>query len=318
MNIELLNKTVEMARLWATNWPKSVVFWSGGKDSTALLHLLKFRAGLDLPVVQFREPRFRERYAYSDRLIKKWKLAIYEYPPLKVSLTTGPDVETGEIRFDMLKYFQWGEKCMVMSLGTERPKENEDFLCGVNDFLLRPTGTFHWPWNAVHIGTKNTDTDLIKGQVAVTTHIRHADGSPVSLYLLRDWTDKDVYDYLEYSGIDPDETRYIKTESGWQNNPDKSLNADFYPACFNCVDRHQGKYVDCPKLKSKITNVSHLAPYEDIVIPDLGFRPVDWNKCTTAKNAERVAPSNGVGRFSNETGQTQQAFRKRCKEPITR
>lgn len=163
-----------------------------------------------------------------------------------------------------------------MSLGTERPKEGEDFLCGVNDFLLRPTGTFHWPWNAVYIGTKNTDTDLIKGEVAVTTHIRHADGSPVSLYLLRDWTDKDVYDYLEYSGVEPDETRYIKTEKGWGNNPDKSLNADFYPACFNCVDRHQGKYVDCPKLKAKITNVSHLAPYEDIVIPDLGFKPIVW------------------------------------------
>jgi hypothetical protein len=143
MNIELLNQTVEMARLWAANWPKSVVFWSGGKDSTALLHILKFRAGLDLPVVQFREPKFRERYAYSDRVIKRWKLAIYEYPPLKVALTTGPDVETGEVRFDMLKYFQWGQKCMVMSLGTERPKEGEDFLCGVNDFLLRPTGTFH-------------------------------------------------------------------------------------------------------------------------------------------------------------------------------
>jgi hypothetical protein len=170
----------------------------------------------------------------------------------------------------------------------------------------------------VHIGTKNSDTDLIKEQVAVTTHIRHADGSPVSLYLLRDWTDKDIYDYLEYSGIEPDETRYIKTEKGWGNNPDKSLNADFYPACFNCVDRHQGKYVDYPKLKAKITNVSHLAPYEDIVIPDLGFRAIDWSKCTTAKNVERVAPTSGHGLSSNETGQTQQASRRKCKEPIIR
>jgi len=315
----LINKTVEYIKLWNQNWPRSVVFWSGGKDSTALLHLIKFRAGLDIPVVQFREPKFRERYAYSDKLIKDWKLEVHDYPPLRVALADGPDVNTGEVRFDLLKYFQWGQKCMVMSLGTERPKEGEEFLCGLNDFLFCPTGTFNWPWGAVWIGTKDTDTDLIKGQVAVKSHIRYADGSPVSLYPLRDWTDQDVYNYLELSGVEPDPTRYVKKlqihtmAEQWQNNPDKSLNADFYPVCLNCVDRHQGQYVDCPKLKAKINNISHLAPYEDIVIDDLGFRPVDWKKnksiCMTVKPAEPVAHSNGVGPSSSETAPTQPEYR---------
>lgn len=275
----LINKTIDKVTEWNKRWPRAVVLWSGGKDSTALLHLLKFKAGLDLPVIQYREPKLRERYAYSDKLIKDWKLEVYDYPPVKVSIADGPDVETGEVRFDFIKYMQWGPNntSVCLSLGTERPKEGEDFLCAVTDVLQRPTGSFNWPWGAVYIGTKYSDTDLIKGHVPLAVDIRYADNSPMSLYPMRDWTDDDIFQYLEDNGVEPDPTRYVK-DLKWKNNPDKSLNADFYPICFNCVNRHEGKYVDCPKLKAKISNISHLAPYVDLVNEDLGFRPVTWDK----------------------------------------
>lgn len=272
----LIHKTIDKAVRWNKEWPNSVILWSGGKDSTALLHFLKFKCGIDIPVIQFRQPKFRERYAYSDKLIKDWQLTVYEYPAFKHTLADGPDVNTGEVRFDLLHYFQWGKNSIVLSLGTERPKENEPFMCGVDDFLLRPTGTFNFPWSAVWIGTKGSDTDLMKGQLSLSQDIRHVDGNPTSLYLLKDWNDENIFEYLESNDVKPDATRYIKTKSGWINNPDKSMNADFYPVCLNCVDRHQGPHVDCPKLKAKISNISHLAHYEDIVIPDLGFKPVDW------------------------------------------
>ena len=273
---QLVSETIEKAKLWAKNWPNSVVLWSGGKDSTAMLHLLKFQAGIDVPVIQFRQPKFRERYAYSDQLIRDWDLTVYDYPASRFALADGPDTETGEVRFDLLHYFQWGTKAVVLSLGTERPKEGEKFMCGLNDFLRRPTGNFNWPWESVWIGTKNSDNDLIKGHVPLSQDVRHAEGSPVSLYPMRNWTDRDIYQYLEDNGVKADPTRYIKTKQGWINNPDKSLNADFYPTCLNCVDRHQPNHVHCPKLKATVTNISHLAPYEDIVIPDLGFKPVTW------------------------------------------
>jgi hypothetical protein len=278
MNQNLIDVTIEKVQRWSKRWPRSVVLWSGGKDSTALLHLIRFKAGIDIPVIQYREPKFRERYAYSDKLIKDWNLEVYDYPPAKVAITDGPDVETGEIRFDMLKYYKWGKNSVVMSLGTERPKLGENFLCGVDDFLQRPTGTFNWPWGAVYIGTKYSDTDLIKGHVPPAMDIRYAEGSPVSLYAMRDWSDKDIFDYLEENGIEPDPTRNIKVDGTWVNNPDKSLNADFYPVCFNCVNRHGDKHAYCPKLNATISNISHLAPYEDVVIPDLGFKPVKWDK----------------------------------------
>jgi len=259
---------------WRQVWPNAAVLWSGGKDSTAMLHLLKFKAGLDLPVVQYREPKFRERYVYSDKLIKDWQLEVYDYPPFRVAIADGPDTSTGKIRFDMLKYQQWGETSIILSLGTEPPEEGKPYLCGVSDFLQRPTGTFNWPWTSVFIGTKYCDTDPIKGHVPLAVDVRPTNGGPVSLYPLRDWSDLDVFEYLEDNGIEPDPTRYIQENGIWISNPDKSQNADYYPVCFNCVNRHAGEYVDCPKLKATVPNMSHLAPYEDVVFKDLGFRPV--------------------------------------------
>ena len=275
MDDKLINKSKERAKEWNKRWPKSAVFWSGGKDSTALLYFLKFECDINLPVVQFREPHFRERYEYSDNLIKLWNLEVYDYPPSKVSLASGPDVHTGEMRFDLLKYHQWGTKCMVLTLGTERPKNGEKYLCGI-DFLGRPTGNFNWPWQAVYIGTKSCDEDLIKGDIPPAMDIRYADGSPISLYLMRDWSDGDIYEYLEENGVMPDPNRYEKTDLGfWSNKKDKSMNADYIPTCLNCIDRHsQESVVYCPKLKAMMSNMANKAPYEDINIPELGFDPI--------------------------------------------
>jgi hypothetical protein len=274
---DLIKETKDRAKRWIKRWPNSAVLWSGGKDSTALLHFLKFECDINLPVVQYREPLFRERYAYSDRLIKLWDLEVHEYPPMRVAIADGPDVNTGEMRFDLLKYQQWGSKCIVLSLGTERPTGDEKYLCGV-DFLSRPTGTFNWPWHGVFIGTKQVDTDPIKGHVPLSMDIRYAEGSPMSLYLFRDWTDAHVYSWLEDHGVRPDSERYEKINGVWGHKADKSKNADYIPTCFNCIDRHApGKFAYCPKLKAEISNVSHLVPYEDMVFPDLGFKPV-WNE----------------------------------------
>jgi len=293
MDESLINKTIIKARAWHKKWNNSVVLWSGGKDSTALLHLLKFRAGIQIPVVQFREPAFRERYEYSDRLIKDWNLEVHEYLPSKMALADGPDLSgKDKIRFDLLKYYQWGKTCIVLSLGTERPIADEKYVCGV-DFLARPTGGINWPWSAAWIGTKNCDTDLIKGHVPLSMDIRYVDGAPISLYLMRDWTDDDIYEYLEMSGVFPDENRYEKSITGWDHKKDKSKNADFIPTCLNCIDRHSAdKFAYCPKLKATITNMSDKAPYEDIVFSDLGFKPI-WN--TTANPAEPVAHTSGAG-----------------------
>jgi 3'-phosphoadenosine 5'-phosphosulfate sulfotransferase (PAPS reductase)/FAD synthetase len=93
MRHHLINKTINRIKEWNKRWPRAVVLWSGGKDSTALLHLIRYGAGIDIPVIQYRQPKFRERYAYSDYLIKEWNLdipkpTIAQLDALEVQATT--------------------------------------------------------------------------------------------------------------------------------------------------------------------------------------------------------------------------------------
>lgn len=296
----MVKETVDKLRVWLDHFNKPVVLWSGGKDSTAMLHLIRFKIGKNIPVVQWREPRFRHRYAFSDKLVKEWDLEMYDYAPSRVAMTDGYDIETGDIRFDFLKYYQWGKQsALILSLGTEPPKDGEPYLCAIDDIFARPTGSFNWPWDACFHGQKSADKDLIKGDVPLNQDVRFTADSPTQLYPMKEWTDSDVFNYLESEGVEMDPTRYVKTDGIWGHDPDKSSNADYYPVCWNCVNRHEGPSVHCPKLKCQVNNISHLALYEDIVIPEQGFRAT-WPN-TIANDAVPVARTSGAGQFSDET-----------------
>ena len=315
----LLADTIARARLWLAEYRHPAILWSGGKDSTVLLHILIHHAGVRLPCIQWREPRFRHRYAYSDRLIADWDLEVHDYPPNAISIASGPDSTTGHLRFDAVKQYQIGPaKTAAMCLGTEPPTDAEissgHYLCGLNDILQRPTGHFNFPWDAVFHGHKSSDTDLIKGHIPLASHIHAAPGQATALFLLRDWTDQDIFDYLEDYAIPIDPSRYIRTPNGWKNNPDKSNNADFYPVCWNCVNRHAAPAVYCPRLQSSVNNISHLAPYIDLSIPEQGVHHT-WN--TTANPAEPVAPTNGAGLCSDATAPTPPASLPNTSAPIT-
>jgi hypothetical protein len=266
--------TLRRIERWMNQWPNAVVLWSGGKDSTTLLHLIRqVTGGHNLPVIQYREPRFRQRYTFSDRLIADWDLTVYDYMPTRYAIADGPDTQTGSIRFDLLKYYQWGQTALVMSLGTNPPAEGGRYMCGVKDVLQRPTGNFNWPWEAAWIGSKTADHDLIKGNVPLAMDCRKVPGGPWTLYPLRDWSDEQIFTYLEATGEDLlDPTRYVKIDGRWQNNPDMANNADFMPVCWNCVNRHAPQHVWCPKAQATISNISDSAPYEDLEFPELGFR----------------------------------------------
>jgi len=304
----LVDQTLRRAEYWLREFSNPVVLWSGGKDSTAMLHILMFKLGVRLPCVQWREPRFRHRYAHSDLLAREWDLTLYDYAPGRIAIQDGYDIETGAPRFDFLKYYQWGHhSALILSLGTEAPKEHEiasgKYLCGLADVLQRPTGSFNWPWDSCFHGQKSADVDLIKGAVPLMQDVRRTPDSPTQLYPMRHWTDDDIFEYLEAEGVPMDPTRYDRASGKWGHKHDKSHNADYYPICWNCVNRHLSSPVWCPKLQSQVNNISHLAPYEDNAIPEQGFRH-NWNPNTIVNGVGHVAATNGVGQFSAATAPT--------------
>ncbi len=303
----LVDQSLFRIEHWLREFRAPVVLWSGGKDSTAMLHLLRFKLGVNLPCVQWREPRFRHRYAHSDLLAREWDLTLYDYAPGRIAIQDGYDIETGEPRFDFLKYYQWGHhSALVLSLGTEHPTESEvregRYLCGLTDVLQRPCGSFNWPWDSAFHGQKSADVDLIKGGVPLMQDVRRVEDSPTQLFPMRHWTDDDIFDYLEAEGVPMDPTRYDRASGKWGHKQDKSHNADYYPICWNCVNRHLSSPVYCPKLRSEVNNIAHLAPYEDNSIPEQGFEPT-WNN-TTVNGVEHVARTVGAGPCSGATAPT--------------
>jgi hypothetical protein len=161
---DLISETCRKVEQWLGQCANPCVLWSGGKDSTAMLHLIRHEVGAKLPCVQWREPRFRSRYAHSDRLAAEWDLEVYDWTPLAYALTDGYDIETGQPRFDFVKCYEMApRKVMFLCLGTEEPKAEElasgRYLCGL-DALRRPTGTFNFPWDGAFHGQKSADVDL--------------------------------------------------------------------------------------------------------------------------------------------------------------
>lgn len=316
----LVDQSLYRIEHWLREFRAPVVLWSGGKDSTAMLHLLRFKLGVKLPCVQWREPRFRHRYAHSDLLAREWDLTLYDYAPGRIAIQDGYDIETGQPRFDFLKYYQWGHhSALVLSLGTEAPTETEiaedRYLCGLADVLQRPCGSFNWPWDSAFHGQKSADVDLIKGSVPLMQDVRRTPDSPTQLFPMRHWTDDDIFDYLEAESVPMDPTRYDRASGKWGHKQDKSHNADYYPICWNCVNRHLSSPVYCPKLRSEVNNIAHLAPYEDNSIPEQGFQPT-WNN-TIVNGVEHVARTVGAGQCSGATAPTPQASLPTTSAPTT-
>lgn len=268
--IDLITDTCRKAERWLSEFSNPCVLWSGGKDSTAMLHLLIHKVGVKLPCVQWREPWMRDRYELSDHLIREWDLDVYDYAPGKIALTDGTTPEGGH-QIDFIKYQQWGNQtaCMVVVTGQE-PVEGKPWRCGMA-VLSRPLGTFAWPWDACFHGQKSDDVDPIKGRMPLAMDVRRTPDCPAQLFPMRDWTDEDVWNYLESEGVRNDETRYGKDSDGrWRHLADRSRNADFPHICTNCMSRRGAATVWCPKHQAEVNNVSVWLPYEDHAIPEQG------------------------------------------------
>jgi hypothetical protein len=315
---QLVKETCQKVERWLDASSNPVVLWSGGKDSTAMLHLITHKVGAKLPVIQWREPRFRHRYAYSDKLAQAWDLEVYDYAPLGYALTDGYDIETTVPRFDFVKLYPFGHKALALCLGTEEPQPEElasgRYLCGL-DALKRPTGTFNFPWDAAFHGQKSADVDLIKGQVPLAQDALVQAGVPTQFYPMRHWSDADVWNYLEAEGVPNDDTRYEKADGVWRHRKDKSANSDYYPVCWNCINRHLGDTVYCPKNSCETNNISSLAPYIDLQSEAQGFRPT-WQD-STVNGVGHAALTSGPGLCCDETAPTPPASRHGCCAPTT-
>lgn len=252
------------------------VLWSGGKDSMVLLHMLRDLYG-DLPVVCYREPWMPEKQAFVNRVISEWGLTVWDYAPSAVALCKGNG------RIDVIQHYQIGQTAMMLARGTEPLDEvaadgptlgcGSTWLCGRDTFLSRPLGTFNFPWDAMFIGHKSSDVDPTSGGVPLAVDVMDTPGTAAAVYPLREWTDEDVFAYIERYGVPYDESRYLQLGPGdWTLSEDITANPDYYRTCLACCDPDAAPFVRCPKTGLEINNVSARVPFIEPSLPYCGLR----------------------------------------------
>lgn len=221
---------------------------SFGKDSIVLLHLFK---ELRLPVVFYREPFFPVKYEYANKIIRDWNLVCYDYAACSVQMADG----NGYV--EIVRGYQIGEQTILVPVGIDKVESGE-FLCGRNDILNRPCGTFSFPWDMVLVGHKECDVDPLRGAIPVALELKRNKNSASVCYPLKNWTDADIWIYIEKNGIPIDHGRYEKVDGVWGEKKDRSTNQDWFPACVKCIDRSEPSIVKCPKTGLLINNQSQL------------------------------------------------------------
>jgi hypothetical protein len=236
-------------RKWA-NSKNPCVLCSFGKDSMVLLHLIR-SAGLNLPVVYHRNHWFPEKNAFADSVIQLWQLQVHDWPPSECGIKVHDDcIQT------VNQYQVSPTRSMHMPNGILEPEEGKPWICGRFDILDRPKGTFVHPWDLMFSGHKGGDEDIFEGPWPLKTDYVYNADAPDFCFPLKEWSDGDVWDYIDEFNVPIQTTRYdvanrIELE-------DKRFNNDYVRACMKCIDPRQPQEVFCPKFNKNIPNVSHL------------------------------------------------------------
>lgn len=269
-----ISKTLDFIRAMLGKYRNPCILWSGGKDSMVLLHLIKFKLGINLPCVCWRDPWMPHKLKFIERVIQEWQLEVWDYAPSRISLCRG----NGKI--DALMGYQINSplpgqepQYIEIAKGTESPEEGKPYLCGLETFLSRPLGSFAFPWDGMFHGHKSADVDPLFGKVPLSVDFILNPSGAASLFPLREWTDDEIFQYHGDNYLPFDERRYdVKNK---KTLDDKHANPDYYHACFKCCDPSSPKFVRCPKYDADVNNVAHLAPW---ISPSLAYCGITESK----------------------------------------
>lgn len=233
-------QTVDVIREHIEKATNPAIMCSFGKDSLVLVHLTRTYL-TDLPVIFYKEPTMPKKYRFARQVAEEWNLKVYEYQPARTGLQ-----QTGAV-VEFVNSYPIGKGLMNLALNRIEPKEGEECLCGVLDFLSKPVAASSFPFDVVFHGHKSVDQDPSYKKLTLKQQVVVNPGSATLVFPLKDWTDDDVWQYIEENQLPIHHDRYEKLDGKWVNKEDKTFNPDCFPLCAKCLLSNSEIY--CPKFK---------------------------------------------------------------------
>lgn len=230
---------------------RPAVLWSGGKDSTVLLHLAR-SIRQDIEVIHWKLPFLPQKYSFHHFMQEALGMTVHDWSPSRIALTHGND------RIDVCETYQVGSGEISVMRGTEPFEQEKPWVCGL-EWLNRPTATINSNFDVLLCGHKSSDLDPLSGQVPLAVDMKRLGSLTEMWFPIREWTDLDVTAYLQENNVSFDTNRY---DGSVVTKSDKHLNSDYVHACMRCVDKREKSFVRCPKLDVDVENISKFVPHE--------------------------------------------------------
>jgi len=242
-----LEHTLERLIDWFERFDQPVVMSSFGKDSMVMLYIVMRLMHKKLPIVYHAVPWEPWKNDFAQGITKIWKLEVYDYLPILSGIKVKPE------RLELIHRYNVGKDLangIDIPVNVLPPRHN--FQCGLN-MLARPKGTVLHQWNLVLIGHKSVDVDPFDGPIPLKSDLVEMDGFPALGFPLADWTDDELWDFIE--------KRHIPTQQGSRYSrrveiENKDYNNDYIEACTRCIDPRNPSKVFCPLVNKEIDNVS--------------------------------------------------------------
>lgn len=258
-----LNRTIELIEAGFSVPNRSVLAWSGGKDSMVLLHIM-LSLKKKLPVIFFKEPWQPSKYAFQNKIISEYELEVYTWHPYLSQFQQTDD------EFEVQNFYGINTTIVTCPTGITAPEEGKPWVCAI-DILNRPKQqNIQAAWDMIWIGHKGCDSDPIYGGDAGTRiNSRFGNGWMNLMFPLKEWTHEDIWEYIEQNDVPWDKDRYEKADGCYREKKDRSMNVDYVHACTSCIDKRPTakKIVYCPKFKGMVENASSRYPWADQKTP---------------------------------------------------
>jgi 3'-phosphoadenosine 5'-phosphosulfate sulfotransferase (PAPS reductase)/FAD synthetase len=230
-----------------------IIMCSFGKDSMAMLHLIR-KVRKDVPVLQWRVRSKTKKYEFADDIITKWNLRMNDYG------SASWDVVYNNGKIDVYSTKRVSDNYYFIVANETIPSGNGN--CVILDFFLdRPNTDYEYKWDVSFSGHKSCDVDPLMGAVPLKDYEVKI-GSTKVVFPLKDWSDKEIWQYIEENNVPFNMKRYNK-DNGYREFEDKSYNENYHFTCTDCFNPENPKEVYCPALSSRIRNLSGTMNYEE-------------------------------------------------------